>query len=163
MCSWLWEPLTSQDKAQAKDKEAHGDNCTHWHLLLMTRMTPGDTNIPSWILCWGFQLCVTATDHCVTSGKLIFHQPQWRGAQTFVLLLCEGASSRARVNEFLPSEVNTTFTQHSRKLQKHPGSDTELRGAPATSLIHSQLLKILQTEKNTFFIRKVQVYILPQY
>lgn len=31
MYSWLWEPLTSQDKAQAKDKKAHGGNCTHWH------------------------------------------------------------------------------------------------------------------------------------
>lgn len=72
----------------------------------------------------------------------------------FVLLLCEGASSRARVNKFLPSEVSTTFTQHSRKLQKHPGSDTELRGAPAISLIDSQLLKILQIEKKPILYKE---------
>lgn len=96
MYSWLWGPPTSQDKGQAKDEEGHGDSGTHCHPLLMTRKTSRDTNIPFWILCWGFQLYILAVDHCVTSGKLIFYQPQWRGAQTFVLLLCEGAFSRAR-------------------------------------------------------------------
>lgn len=96
MHSCLWGPLTSQDKGQAKDEEGHGDNCTHWHLLLTTRTTLGGKNIPFWMSCWGFQLYIPAADHCETSGKLIFHQPQWRGAQTFVLLLGEGALSRAR-------------------------------------------------------------------